>query len=119
MHVVAEEDAPELFENQDQAEGEQHLIEVVALVQTAEQRNLQQHADNERDADAEREGEPKAARNAGEPVSEIGADHVKTAVRKIDHAHDAENKRQTARQQEQQQAVLNAVQELDQVKHLE
>jgi Mg2+/Co2+ transporter CorC len=35
----------------------------------------------------------------------------------IDDTHDAENKSQTARQQEQQQAVLDAVQELDEIKH--
>jgi len=38
-------------------------------------------------------------------------------VGEIDDAHDAEDQRQTTRDQEQQQAVLNAIEDLDQPFH--
>ena len=45
---------------------------------------------------------------------QVSADHVKTAVRQIDDAHNAKNQRQAASHQEQQEAILQAVEELNQ-----
>src|SRR4029079_10878730 len=48
-----------------------------------------------------------------ERVGEVRADHVEAAVREVDDAENAEDQRQPARDQEQQQPVLRGVQALD------
>ena len=45
---------------------------------------------------------------------QISAQHVLDAVRQIDEIHDAEYQRQAGRDQEQQHAKLQAVEDLDQ-----
>ena len=45
--------------------------------------------------------------------AEEGANHVQRAVRQVDEVHDAEHQRQAGRQQEQQYAELQPVQELN------
>ena len=55
----------------------------------------------------------EAAGVGGDPVGEIGAEHVEGAVREVDDAEDAEDERQPARHQEQHQPVLHAVEQLD------
>ena len=114
VHVVAPDDAAQLLGDQDQAVGEQHLVEVVAPVEPADQQPLEQHADRDREHDAGGNREPQAAEALGERPREVGADHVEAAVREVDDPHDAEDQRQPARDQEQQQSVLDAVQQLDQ-----
>ena len=49
---------------------------------------------------------------ARDQESQVGADHEQRAVRQIDDAHDAEDQRQSARDQEKQQAVLHAIEKL-------
>ena len=44
---------------------------------------------------------------------QVRAEHVEAAVREVDDAHDPEDQRQAAGDQEQQQAVLDGVQALD------
>src|SRR6185312_10039345 len=44
---------------------------------------------------------------------EIGPHHVEAAMGEIDDPHDAEDEREPARHQEQQQPILHAVQHLD------
>jgi hypothetical protein len=56
----------------------------------------------------------RIARHARQRPGEGGADHVEAAVRQVDDAHDAEHQCQAAGHQEQQQAVLQAVEQLDQ-----
>ena len=51
VDFIAEKNAAQFFEDQDQAEGEQHLIEMIALVKPAENRRLQQETDAEGDHD--------------------------------------------------------------------
>ncbi len=43
----------------------------------------------------------------------IGAEHVERAVRQVDDPHDAEHQRESAGGEEDQQAVLQAVEQLD------
>ena len=118
VDVVADQDAAQLLEHQDQAEGEQHLVQMVAAVQAADQQPLQ-HA-----VPAPRPGtmpsgsaDPQTACPLRQREREVGADHVEAAVREVDHAHDAEDQREPARDQEQEQAVLNAIENLDQPFH--
>ena len=101
-----------LVEEQDQAERRQHLVEVIALVERAEDDDL------ERDADRDRRRRAAASPSRNEPVAakrrrrDIGADHVERAVRQVDHVHDAEDQRQPGRHQEQHDPELHPVQHL-------
>ncbi len=105
-------DAHRLVEEQDDAEGRQHLREVVAVVEVAEHRDLEHEPDEERRRQGEEQRHEEAARHRGEPRREIGADHVLHAVREVDEVHDAEDQRQPRRDQEQEDAELQAVERL-------
>ena len=119
MHVVANEDAAQLLEHQDQPVRHQHLLQMFALVQEAEEAPLEQITERDRQQQTEREcREESTANRYAHPrrkrIGHVRADHVEAAVREIDHAHDPEDQRQAARDQEQQQPVLDCVQALDQ-----
>src|SRR5262249_56681011 len=98
VHLITEKNASQLLEDENQAEGEQHLIQVVTFVQPADESCLQYYPNGEGDDQAERYREPQTAGNLGEPVSEICADHVKATMGEIDDTHDSEDKRQPTRQ---------------------
>jgi hypothetical protein len=114
VDVVADEDRAQLLEDEDERVGQQHLLEVVALVEEAEERPLEQVAEDrgERDAGDEPRHEP-VAEPGREREREVRAEHVEAAVREVDDAHDPEDQRQTARDEEEQQPVLDRVQALD------
>jgi len=94
--------------------GEQHLLEVVALVEVREQRPLEEEPEEHRQRDAQHHRDGEAAGQRRQRERHVRADHVEAAVREVDDPHDAEDQRQPARDQEQQQSVLERVQELDQ-----
>ena len=52
MHVLAEQDVPQLVEHEDQAEAEEHLGEVVAPVEALHEDLLEEEPDDEGDRDA-------------------------------------------------------------------
>ena len=114
VNVVAPQQRTQLFEHVDQAEGQQHLIQVVALVEMAEQQPFKRQAQSHRQQGPEHDGQRQAAHLRAEPPGQIGPEHVEAAMGEVDHAHDAEDQRQAGRQHEQQQAVLHAVEQLDQ-----
>ena len=113
VHVLPEQDVPHLVEHEDQAEAEEHLGEVVAAIEALDEDLLEQEPDREGDRDAARERKPEAAGIGGDPIGEVGAEHVEGAVGEVDDAEDAEHERQPARDEEQQEPVLHPVQELD------
>ncbi len=113
MHVVAPDHAAQLLEDQDQAVGEQHLVEVVAFIEAADHQPFQCHAEYDGKRNADEDRRQQVARQAGQRPGEVGADHVEAAMGKIDDAHDAEDQRQSAGDEKQQQAVLQAIQKLD------
>ena len=82
------------------------------MVEEAEQAALQHQPEHNADGDRDRQGQPHRAPVAGHQKRHVGADHEQRAVGQIDDAHDAEYERQPARNQEQQQAVLNAIEKL-------
>ena len=53
VHVVADEQAAHLLEDEDQRVGHQHLLQVVALVEEAEEHPLEQVAEHDREHDAD------------------------------------------------------------------
>ena len=88
------------------------MVEMIAAIKPAHRNHLHRHADDQGRDQPKDDREHEAAGERREGRGEIGADHVERAVRQIHEIHDPENQRQTGRQQEQQQAELEAVQEL-------
>jgi hypothetical protein len=107
----------QLFKHVNQAKGQQHLVQVVAVVEVAKQQFLQQQPERHRQSCAHDDGQGEAAQMPCQRPGQISAQHVKAAMGQVDHAHDAEDQRQASRQHEQQQPVLNAVEQLDQEIH--
>ena len=104
--------AHQFVEEQDQAEGRQHVVEMVAAVQPAHGDHFDRHADQERRHQREQHAADKVAGPRREGRRKVGADHVERPVRQIDEIHDPENQRQSGRQQKQQQTELQPVQKL-------
>ena len=119
MDVVAHENAAQFLEDEDQPVRHQYLLQMLALVKIADEAPFERVAedDREHETDGER-GEEAAAQMRGGPrrqrIGEVGADHVEAAVCEVDDAEDAEDQRQAARDEKQQQPVLQGVEALDQ-----
>jgi hypothetical protein len=113
VHFVAPQDGAQFLEHVDQAERQQHLVEVVTVVEVPEQHFLQQQPEGHRDDGAAQDGQREAAEARGQEPGQVGAQHVEAAVRQVHHAHDPEDQRQAGGQHEQQQPVLDAVEQLD------
>src|SRR5665811_2611939 len=78
-------DQPHRFiEEQNEAEGRQHMVEMVAAVQPAHRDHLHHHANQKRGDQREPRTEDKIAGPGREGGGEIGADHVERAVRQVD-----------------------------------
>ena len=113
MHIVVHKDGAQAFEHQNQAVGHQHLLQVITLVEKAEEGPFQKIAEHHGDKYAEQQhGDEMLAQIGSQRERHIGTDHVEAAMGEIDHAHDAEDQGQAGGQQKQQQSVLNRVQTL-------
>ena len=66
MHIVAPEDGAQFFEHINQAEGQQHLVQVVAVVEVPKQQALDQQAKGHRQSGADHNGQRKAAQLRGQ-----------------------------------------------------
>jgi hypothetical protein len=113
VHIVAPQDGAQLFKDVDQAKGQQHLVQVVAVVEVAKQQPFQRQAKHHGQHGAAQDGQREAAKVQRQRPGQVSAQHVEAAMRQIDHAHDAEDQRQAGGQHEQQQPVLHAVEQLD------
>ena len=103
-----------LVQEQDDAEGRQHLVEMVAVVEMAEDQHFQQQAEGQRGRQRQqRAPSTKLPVMAVKAADQIGADHVLHAMGEIDEVHHAEHQRQPGGDQEQDEAELQAVQDLD------
>src|ERR1035437_833090 len=119
MHVVTHQQTAQLFEHQNQTVGHQHLLQVLTLIQEAEECPFEQVAQQYREHQSEQQrGEEATADRAGndwrQRVGHVGTNHVEAAVRQIDDAHDAKDQAQAGSHQEQQQPILYCIQTLDQ-----
>src|SRR5204863_5944744 len=103
VNVIADEYAAQFFENQDQTVRKQHLLEMVALVQMREQRPLEEDAKQNREDDAEYDRYYQTSGERRQRERHVRTDHVEAAVRKIDDPHDAEDQREPACNEEQQE----------------
>ncbi len=86
---------------------------MIAAVEALDEGAFERKADDEGDRHAAKQRDEEAAGLEREPVRHVSAEHVEGAVREIDHAKDAEDQRQPARDQEQHEAVLHAVEHLN------
>src|SRR5713101_2571561 len=86
---------------------------MVALIEMADEQPFNRGAEGKRKRNTEREREKNVAGEARQCQREIRAEHVERAVREVDDPHNAEDEREPARGKEDQQAVLQAVQNLD------
>src|SRR5207302_1197846 len=73
----APHDAHQLVRDQDDGEGGEHLRQVIAPVEAAQERDLEQRANDGSGDQCERQPEPERARRLREARHEVRADHVK------------------------------------------
>ncbi len=78
-----------------------------------EHHELEQQPEQQRGAEREHQRRQEAAGDRVERDREIGAQHVLNAVCQVDEVHDPEHQRQAGRDQEQQHAELQPVEDLD------
>ena len=110
----APDHAHQLVEEQDQAEGRQHLVEMVAGIEAAHHHGFDDHAQREGGGQRQQRAQHEGIGPGDQGPGDIGAHHVERAVRQVHEIHDAEGERQSGGEQEHQQAELQAVQHLDQ-----
>ena len=92
----AEHPARSLGKDQNQREGGEHLIEMVAAVEPPDDGDLHDGARCGSGRQARREPDPEGAGRGGDGRAGEGADHVERTVGEVDEAHDAEDQRQPA-----------------------
>ena len=85
---------------------------MLAGVEVAKEPTFQHEAQRNAGGDGDRQGEPNRAPLPGDQERHVGTDHEQRAVRQVDDAHDAEDQRQPAGDEKEQQAVLDSVEEL-------
>ena len=108
----APQDRDQFVEEQDQAEGGEHLVEVVPLVERAQGNQLHHDPHHQRAGEAKRNRQRERSGGLVEPGRQVGADHVERAVGEVDEVHDAEHQRQAGGQQEQHDPELEPVERL-------
>ena len=84
------------------------------FIEMAKDQQFQQQPESQRGEQRQPPARAKKLSNSAvKRHGEIGAEHVLDAVREIDEIHDAEDERQSRRNQKQQDAELQSVQDLD------
>ncbi len=112
IEVVADDQRAGFLEQQDQREGQQHLVEVVALVEVAEETALQEGAEQAAAEHRDRQRQPDRTPGVCHQIGDVGAHHQHGAVGQVDDAHHAEDQRQAAGDEKEKQAVLQPVEDL-------
>ena len=108
----AEEPARALGKDEDQREGGEYLIEMVAGIEPADDDNLHQGRRGRGGGKAGDKAEPEGTRRGRDRGAGEGADHVQRAVSKVDQPHHAEDQRQAGGDKEQHDTELEPVQKL-------
>jgi hypothetical protein len=108
----AEQPARAFGKDQDQCEGRQHLVEMVALVEAANDKDLDDRAGGSRRREAGGEPEPERAGGGRDCGAREGADHVERSMGKVDQPHDAEDESKACGHEEQHHAELQPVEDL-------
>ena len=112
--VVAAPDVERaLLKQQHEAEGQQDLPQMVAA-ERAHENPLHRHADDGDRQCRDRDRQQPRPGDLDHRQRDIAAEQKKRAMRQIDDAHDPEDQRQAAAEQEQQRAVRHTVEHLQQ-----
>jgi hypothetical protein len=111
----AEERAEEAFDQQREAEGQQQAIQVIELVQVAQQQALDDHAEGADQQRRQHQHHPVVQPEVGQPqVGEHRAHHVQRAMGEVDDVEQAEDHRQPEREDRVEAAVDQPEQQLPQ-----
>ena len=98
--------------HEDEADREQHLVEMASRVEVAIQRALQHHADQGAGDKGQRQRrEERPAGIVDQHGADIAAGHREGAMGEIDEVHQPERHREPAGEHEQQHAVGDAVEQ--------
>ena len=98
--------------DEDDADGQQALVEVARPVQLSIERSLQHDGNRRAGEESDRQrGEERPAELVGQADGGVAADHGEAAVRQVDEIHHPQRHRQPHRQQEQQHPVGEPVEE--------
>src|ERR1017187_6042776 len=108
MRVGAPHHLLELIENENERKGQQHLLQMIAVIEMPDKQKFDQETAQEGERYPHRQSKKYIAEDTGEGQRQVRAKHVERAVRKIDHSQNAEYQRQTARGQKDQQPRLQA-----------
>ena len=85
---------------------------MIAGVEARDGEALDEEPDQHHDGQPQQGGKEEAAGALGDEVREVGAEHVEGPVREVQHSEHAEDDGQAARDEEEEQAVLDAVEQL-------
>ena len=112
LRLVAEEIIGDRHRHQDEADGEQHLIERACAVEPPIERALERDAEDRRNEKGRGQGREEGHAGAvHHQRRHVAADHREGAVGEVDEIHQPQRHRQSARQHEQQHAVGHAVEQ--------
>ena len=102
-----------ILQHQRNAESGKDGVERIAADQRPQRHDLQRRAEKRDDQRRGDQRQPEAAGRGDDDEADIGAEHEQFAMREIDHVHDAEDQRQSGRDQRQDHAGDDAVHRLD------
>ena len=98
--------------HEDEADGEQHLVEIARAVEAAVEHALEHDADERGGEERERQRrEERPPETVHQRDGDVAAEHREGAVREVDEIHHPQRHRQPDRQQEQQHPVGEAVEQ--------
>ena len=111
VKFAAPEDRDEVGGDEEEAERQQHLIEVAAVADRQQRRG-----EHEAEGDSEHDGDPSRGDERQPPVlhelvPEVGAQKVEAPVREVEHVEHAEDQREPDRQDEDQHPERDAVED--------
>ncbi len=93
-------DQPHQFvEEQQQAEGAEHLVKVIASVERPDRNHLKRHSGHQRREQRQSDAGQETVGERCKCCGEVRAEHVERAVRQIDQIHDAKDQGQAGCEQ--------------------
>ena len=111
LHVGAEELVRELLDQDAQAERREDRDEEVAVDNAEDHEPVEQPADDVHQARGRRHAEDRRHAGMGELDHDVAAEHHELALRDVDHVHHAPDERHAVRDEREQRADQNAVDE--------
>ena len=102
-----------VIEKKNDTEGRNDVIEVIPVVEMSKDDEFEQKPKCQCGGERQHQRGEKAAGQRIESDGEVGPQHVLDAVRQVDDVHDPEHQRQPRRNQEQQHAELQPIENLN------